>query len=306
MKKGYLYILLAAIIFSTMEIAGKIVATQINPFELTLIRFTIGGLILLPFAVKDIKNRNLKLNKNDMYYFILTAFLCVVVSMSFFQLAVVYTKASIVAVVFSTNPVFTIPMAYFVLKEKFTKATAVSLLLSIIGIICILNPFNLGLDFKGIILAAAAALSFSLYSVVGKKRTARYGSKIMNSFTFLIGDIMLLILILISHIKVVADFFSQHNLQLFSNIPIIYGISSANILTVIYLGVVVTGLGYLFYFMAMEETSVSTASVVFFIKPALAPVLALIILGESIPLNTLAGIVFIISGSLITFTGKKG
>lgn len=97
MKKGYIYILLAAIIFSTMEISGKMIATQINPFELTLIRFTIGGLILLPFAIKDIKNRNLKLNKNDMCYFILTAFLCVVVSMSFFQLAVVYTKASIVS-----------------------------------------------------------------------------------------------------------------------------------------------------------------------------------------------------------------
>lgn len=305
MKKGYVYILLAAIIFSTMEISGKIVATQINPFELTLIRFIIGGLILLPFAVKDIKNRNIKWNKGDLGYFILTAFLCVVVSMSFFQLAVVYTKASIVAVVFSTNPVFTIPMAYFVLKEKFTKATALSLILSIIGIICILNPFNLGLDFKGIILAALAALSFSLYSVVGKKRTARYGSKIMNSFTFLIGDIMLLILILTSHIKVVADFFLVHKLGLFSNIPIIYGINSANLITVIYLGVVVTGLGYLFYFMAMEETSVSTASVVFFIKPALAPVLALIILGESIPINTLLGISFIIMGSFITLTGKK-
>lgn len=98
-----------------------------------------------------------------------------------------------------------------------------------------------------------------------------------------------------------ANFFSLHNLQLFSNIPIIYGVNSANIFTVIYLGVVVTGFGYLFYFMAMEETSVSTASVVFFIKPALAPVLALIILRESIPLNTLAGIAFIIKWLLYYF-----
>jgi drug/metabolite transporter (DMT)-like permease len=263
MRKGYIYILLAAVIFSTMEISGKMVAAQINPFELTLVRFLIGGLILLPFALRDIKERKIKLGREDISYFILTGFLCVLISMSFFQLAVVYTKASVVAIVFSTNPVFTIPIAWFILKEKFTKITAASLTMSILGIICILNPFNLSLDFKGIIMAALAALTFSIYSVVGKKRMARYGSRVMNSFTFLIGDIMLIILILASHIKAVSDFFLLHNLGLFSNIPLIYGINNSNILTVIYLGVVVTGLGYLFYFMAMDETSVSTASVVF-------------------------------------------
>ena len=305
MKKGYIYIILAAIIFSTMEISGKMLATQINPFELTLIRFLIGGFILLPFALKDIKKKNLKFSKDDIYYFILTAFLCVIISMSFFQLAVVYTKASVVAIVFSTNPIFTIPIAYFILHEKMTKKTIASLILSVLGIICILNPFNLSFDFKGIILAALAALTFSIYSVIGKKRSARYGSKVLNSFTFLIGDIILIILILASHIKAVADFFTLHNLELFSNIPILYGVNSSNILIVMYLGVVVTGLGYLFYFMAMDETSASTASIVFFIKPALAPVLALFILGESIPINTIIGITLIISGSLITFIGKK-
>jgi len=35
-------------------------------------------------------------------------------------------------------------------------------------------------------------------------------------------------------------------------------------------------------YMAIEETSVATAALVFYIKPALAPVLALLILGEAI------------------------
>lgn len=305
MKKGYIYIVMAAVIFSTMEIAGKMVSSQINPFELTFIRFLIGGFIILPFALKDIKDKNIKLNKNDLCYFTLTAFLCVVVSMSFFQLAVVYTKASVVAIVFSTNPIFTIPIACLVLKEKFTKKTALSLLFSVLGIVCILNPFSMDKDYIGIILAAIAALTFSFYSVIGKKRTGRYGSKVLNSFTFLIGDVMLLILILLTHLKGIEKFFISHKMPLFANVPLVYGINSLNILTVIYLGVVVTGLGYLFYFMAMEETSASTASVVFFIKPALAPLLAFLVIGESIPMNTLAGMALIIFGSFITLTNKK-
>ncbi|MGE5626478.1 MAG: DMT family transporter, partial [Solirubrobacterales bacterium] len=229
MKKGYIYIVMAAVIFSTMEIAGKMVAAQINPFELTFIRFLIGGIIILPFAIKDIKERNIKLNRNDLGYFTLTAFLCVIVSMSFFQLAVVYTKASVVAIVFSTNPVFTIPIACLVLKEKFTKKTALSLLFSVLGILCILNPFSMDQDYVGIILAALAALTFSVYSVAGKKRAYRYGSKVLNSFTFLIGDIMLLMMILISHIRGIADFFISHKMPLFANVPLIYGISTSNI-----------------------------------------------------------------------------
>jgi drug/metabolite transporter (DMT)-like permease len=55
----------------------------------------------------------------------------------------------------------------------------------------------------------------------------------------------------------------------------------------------------------MEETSASTASIVFYIKPALAPILALIILKEAIDLSTIIGIVLIIIGSIINFRGTS-
>lgn len=48
----------------------------------------------------------------------LTGFLCVVVSMTLFQLAVVYDKASTVAVLFSCNPIFAILFALLILREK--------------------------------------------------------------------------------------------------------------------------------------------------------------------------------------------
>ena len=50
--------------------------------------------------------------------------------------------------------------------------------------------------------------------------------------------------------------------------------------------------------MAIQTTSPVTASVVFFLKPALAPLLALFILGEPIPFHMAAGIVLILLGSL--------
>ena len=205
MKKAYIYIILTAIIFSTMEIMGKIIANDVNPFQLNFIRFLIGALVLLPYAIKGIKKRNIKLGKNDLLYFLLTGLLCIVISMSFFQIAIIYAKASTVAVIFCANPMFTIPFAHYILKERVTKTAIISVGISLLGIICILNPFHINADIKGIVLAILSAITFALYSVIGKTRAGKYGSIANNCFTFLAGDFILLVLIAISHLPCFSE-----------------------------------------------------------------------------------------------------
>jgi drug/metabolite transporter (DMT)-like permease len=310
MKKGYFYILMAAVIFSTMEISSKMIASAVNPIQLSFIRFMIGGLILLPLALKDLKTKKIRLTWGDLKFFAAAGILCVVVSMTFFQLAVLYTKASTVAIVFSANPIFIIPMAAFYLNEKISKRTLISLALSIAGIIVIMNPLNVSLDLKGVVLAILAAVTFAAYSVYSKTKAGYYGSMALNSFTFLAGDLVLFALIMLSKIGGVSDFFAARGMDTFASIPVMHGINGGNILVVLYLGIVVTGLGYVFFFKAMDETSATTASVVFLIKPALAPLFALLIIAERIPFNTLIGMGFILLGSaysfLGSFTGRKG
>jgi len=287
LNKGYIYILITALAFSTMEIVGKMISAQIDPLQMTFIRFLIGGLFLLPFALKELKKRNMKLTLEDFLFFALTGTIGIVISMSFFQLAILNTKASIVAVIFSTNSVFTIPFAYIFLKEKLNKRMFLALIISIVGIILIFNPFSVTPDVKGIFLAFIAAVTFALYGVISKIRIEKYGGLILNSFSFIIGDMILLLVLL------------------YFDVPIIGGINQGNILHILYLGVFVTGIGYLCYFEAMKHTSAITASMVFFIKPALAPLLSFIILSETIKLNALIGIVCIIIGALIIFTQNR-
>ena len=54
-KKEVLYIILTALLFSTMEVALKVAGNDLDPFQLTFIRFFMGGLFLLPFALKEMK-----------------------------------------------------------------------------------------------------------------------------------------------------------------------------------------------------------------------------------------------------------
>lgn len=300
MKKGYLYIVVTTILFSSMEIVLKSISNSFNPIQLTFERFFIGGLILLPFSIKSLKSKELSINKEDIKQFLFLGFMCVVVSMSFYQLAVTHTKASVVAVIFSCNPVFVMLFAYIFLKEKIHSYNIVSLILEVIGIIIIINPLSIKLSPIGIVLTLLAALTFALYGVLGKKSTKKFGGEVVTCFGFIFGSIEMLILILIGHLPYFSGLLASINLNSFVNVPLFTGYNLNNILSVIFVYVFVTGLGYASYFKAMEKTSANTTSLVFFFKPVLSPILAFIFIDEFIPINMIVGILFIIIGSIFT------
>ena len=116
---GYVYIVAATILFSTMEIALKTIAGRFNALQLNFLRFLIGGLFLLPFALASMKKRGSVLRGSDLGFFALTGLTCVVLSMTMYQLAIQFCKASIVAILFSCNPVFVVPLAAIFLKSGF-------------------------------------------------------------------------------------------------------------------------------------------------------------------------------------------
>jgi drug/metabolite transporter (DMT)-like permease len=307
-KKGYLYIGLAALLFSTMEIALRLYSLGLNPIELNFLRFSVGALVLLPLAIKSMKGRA-KLNANDLGFFALSGFVCVVLSMTLYQLAVVRSRASVVAVIFSCNPVFVVPLAALVLKERITPRTIFALVASLAGIACIALPAfrhagGAGLDLTGVLLTVASAIVFAVYGVFGKARSSRYGGLALTSFSFVAGSLELLALIGISHIAPISGALRGAGLAVFADIPVFAGLTLQGLPGFLYLGIFVTGLGYAFYFLGMEHTSAQTGSVVFFIKPALAPLLALLVLGEAISLSMAGGIALILAGSAIMLSGR--
>ncbi|MGO5136506.1 DMT family transporter [Clostridium butyricum] len=299
MKKGYMYITLTTLIFSTMEIALKLVSNNFNPIQLTFTRFFIGGLFLLPFAIVSLHKKQKYLSKKDLLYFAFLGLLGIVISMCLYQLAILTTKASVVAVLFSCNPVFVTILAFLLLKENIHKSNVLALILEIIGSLIIINPFNTKLNIFGVVLTMASTLIFALYGVYGKRKCLKFGGIVVTCFGFIFGSLEMLILIGLSHISYISNIFANNNvLSIFSSIPLFTGYSMQTLPVIIYICIINTGLGFAFYFKAMEETSAQTTSLVFFFKPILAPILALILLHEAIPFNMIIGIVFILLGSL--------
>jgi drug/metabolite transporter (DMT)-like permease len=301
MRKGYVYILLAALLFSTIEIALKLVTNEFNPIQLTFVRFAMGCLLLLPLSIRQFKQKGISLHANDFAFFSLTGFICIVISMIVYQMAIIYSKASVVAVLFSCNPVFVVPFARVILKEKIYPHTLISTAISMLGILFILNPFHITGSLLGMFFTLLAAITFALYSVVGKLRSARYGGMVLTAYTFLMGSLELLSLILLTHIPGISNFLAGHGLTAFASVPILSGIQLSSLPALFYIGFCVSGLGFAFYLMGIDATSASTASITFFIKPALASILAWLFLGETITPMIILGIILIIFGSVFAF-----
>lgn len=298
---GCVCIGLATLIFSTMEVILKLPAVEgaFHPMQITLGRFLIGGLFLLPVAAWALYRKQRKLTAKDLGAFAITGLFCVPLSMVFYQLALVSGHANVVAVIFSGNPIFVTILAFLLLRETIRWNNILALVLEVLGILAIAVLGGGGGSLLSVVLAILAALFFALYAVLGKRETAQVGTIVVTCGSFLFGSVELLVLLLLGHTGPVSSFYGAVGLDMFQDVPLLQGINLQSLPYLLFIGIVSTGLGYVFHMFAIEKTSATHGSLVFFFKPILAPLVALAVLGEAITGPMVLGIVFFLAGSLM-------
>ena len=301
--KAYINILIATLFFSSMEVAIKYTNGVFNPIQLNFVRFLVGGLILMPFAIKKLKKFDYKLTKGDYIKFAFLGGLQIVIGMSFYTVSILYIPAHMAAIIFSCNTFFSIVFAFIILREKIYTFTVIALCFSFSGMAIISNISEHDIKVTGVVLCLLAAISFSLYGVLSKYFTkgSPIGGIVVTSYGFLFGVFELFILIMISRIATVSQFLNADNLKVLADIPILSGISIDAALPLIFICVGVTGLGFASYFAAIDALPMSTVSLVFFIKPVLAPIFAFLALGEIIVQKNIIGLLLIVIGSCILY-----
>jgi drug/metabolite transporter (DMT)-like permease len=277
--KGYILLGITILIFSTLEVVTSTIKGIISPLQLTFIRFFVGGLILLPFAIvkKD------KLYKKDWLFFIGLGVLNIFISMGALQLSIHMGKASTAAILISSNPIFVMLFSALILKEKATIDKLACIVLGMAGILLIIYKGNSGGDTAlSLALGFLASLTFGLYTVLGKLKSEGVSSITMISISSILGSLL--------YIPVL----------LYLKLPIFY-IPQAAILKMAYLGIFCSGIAYITYMESLKLLTASKGSMVFFLKPVIASTLAIIFLGENLNIKTLIGMLLVLTGILINF-----
>lgn len=262
MKKGIFYAALTAILFVTLEPVSKLIANEISPYAMTFWRFLIGSVLLVPFAAVKVKKENIKITGKDILRMTLLGILVICLSMVVLQIAVKQADApSLIAIIFSSNSVFTIIFSVLLIKEeKLNKNKVIALIFGVLGVV-LCADFSSGTNLTSVLYTFIAALSFSLYTVLSQKYKNKTGGIVQTAGVFLAGSIVLLIILLITKQDI--------------SMPI----QPKSLLIMLYLGILVTGVGYVSYFKAMEKGGAIMASMAFFIKPILTPFVTLLVNG---------------------------
>lgn len=267
MKKGILFAALTAILFVTLEPVSALIKEDVTPFAITLWRFIIGSVMMLPFAIMKIKKEQIKITGKDIALIGLLGAFVICLSMIALQIGVKKADSpALIAIIFSSNSIFTILFSLLILKDKLTVNKVIALIFGVAGVL-LCADFSSGTNLVSVAYAVFASLSFSLYTVLSKKFMKKFGGIIQTSFGFLLGSVALLVFLLVMS--------AVTNDAAYTIMPSV--INTNVVLNLIYLGIFVTGLGYLFYFKAMEHGGAMMASFAFFIKPILTPFVTFIV-----------------------------
>ena len=284
-NQGYIYLGLTSLMFGTFEVTSKLIhgleATQIN-----CLRFCIGGLALLPFALLEIRRRKIRFSFKDIAYLAFLGVLFVPVSMLLYQIALANTTASLSVFIFSVNPVFIAVFAMIILKERANRVMVAAIVIGVVGLAIIANPFTRNFNLY-ILVGVVGVAVFGFYSVLMRPVTARFGNMVTTTLVIVFGAAVLLAVLLVR------------------GIPVFAGLDGRNIWPLLYLGVFCSGLTFVSYYKGMSLTSTNVGSIVFFLKPVLSTILAVIILREVLTVRFLIGAGLIILGSVLMVYGRE-
>ena len=261
--RGYLAIVLSAILTSTIGIFVKLIGGNMPIMTLNFFRLAIGFLfiaLIIPFLDKNFY----KVSRKDIYIYILIGFF-LALGISLFNAAMLYTSVANVVLIGLSSSLFSVLLAKHILKEKISKDMSVALVLAFIGLF-IINSFNP--DFKfGSLLAFISALLFSIAVVY-----MRYEDKKHD-----IGTIF---------------WFTGFATLFLAPMPFIFGVGNLNkvLHLVIPFGLITIGLAYIFLTYALEKLRIAAISIIgVTIEPIAATLLAYLILNEALTLRTIFG-----------------
>jgi len=268
---GYLLVTIAIIVFSTIEVASQHVQREekVSAFDLSLLRFGIGGLVLVISAfIRFGKGEMFRIIKTDGWRIALLGLIGTTALSLCYHRSLMLTSSMIGGAIFSINPAI---VAMIFLVSRVEKPSWSKIVGVVLGIVCVYVT-NKGARshepefpdyFVGNIFMILAVLAWSFYFFLVRNYIKKYSALVVSSIAVISGSIGLIVTV-----PLIPLLSWGETLTFYKVLPPIGWI------LVFYLGIVTVGLGYLWLYMGLARTGISKGMMIFFIKPAIVALLA--------------------------------
>ncbi|MFC2112090.1 DMT family transporter [Bacteroidota bacterium] len=262
----------------------KIVNEVYPPFAIVFLRLLISCLVMLGIAVFTSVLQ--KLQRRDIPYFILLAFIYPTIYFIAESLGLTMIHASLGAVIISTIPLIVPIGAYMLLNERVTMFNILGILISFMGVLVVIlnRDFSIGAEPVGILLMLVAVLCAVGYTLMVKKLTERYNAYSITVYQNIFGTLMFLPLFLIFDFK---EFMAADHTQ-------------KAILNLGYLAIFGSSLAFIFFNYSIKKIGATRTETFSNLIPVLTAVFAYFMLGEELGLKKIIGILIVLAGLFLS------
>ncbi len=269
----------AASIWGGMYVVSKVVLETVPPFVLITSRLLLGaGTLAILTSLRGWQ----RLTSASFLQIFLVGSIGYGISLGFQFVGTKLSTASNGALVTSATPGFVFPLAAIILKERITFRKMVALLLSLIGVLAVINPQRASINpdlFVGNLYLVGAAITWALYSVLVRKLTFSVDTLTFSTVAFLGG---LPICLTLGVRELSTQSFGSMTWEI--------------LLGILFLGVISTALAMVLWNTSFALLEASQAGLTFFAQPIVGSALSALFLKETLsPLFLLGGILILLA-----------
>jgi drug/metabolite transporter (DMT)-like permease len=276
----------AAVLFGVSVVATRIVAQQMPPISLAVLRFGLGSLILL-LCLVVVAPGYLYVARRDLALFLLLGAVPFGAFPVLFDAGLRLTTASRGALMLATMPLWTAVLAWLAREERPDARQMMGIALTIVGVGIVLAEHGLtwqetARTMLGDGMMLAAALCGAVYSALAPRALARYTATTVTAYTMAAGVLLLL-----------PGACTERGWKAAA------GLDATGIVLVLFLGLLGGALGYLCLTYSLTHLAPTQATIYVNVNPVVAAALAGLLLDEQLTIAFGAGLIAVIGGVLL-------
>ena len=279
-NKYWILITIIGAVWGSAFMFIKIATPELGPIALVNIRLAVAGLIFIPFLLQQ---KYLKHFRSNLKNILVLSVINTALPFSLFAYASLESISNMLSILNGTTAIMAVVISTIWLKIRLNFFQIMGVFIGLFGIVVLANPDNVYISMKATIFCLSAAFCYALSANYIQKFAYKTNTIVLIGWSLVIASVLLLPI----------TFFN-----LPSQLP-----SNNVIFSILWLGVISTGVAFLGYVRLIEKVgAVKTATVAYFI-PVFGVIWGYVFLGEPITLQILIGMILILIG--IVFTNKR-
>jgi drug/metabolite transporter (DMT)-like permease len=291
--RAALILVLANTIYGTSYVVARAALDTVPPATLALARFALGGLVLLPFALREPGAASPWGSDRWLVFWMGVIGHAAAYALLYSGLAL--STATSGALLIVVEPVSLIGLGAWLLRERPGRFEALGAVVALTGAVLVVVNGIPGLSrsllprWRGDLLMIAAGVAFAVYSVLGRPLLARHATLPVTVWSIAWAVAALLPLAALEWLEGLRPTWT-----------------AAAVLGTVYLALVVTAIGYVLWNQALARLATPRVAVFLTIQPVVGALLGVVLLGEPLTPFTAAGGALIVAGLVLTARGAPG